>query len=293
VPIIEKQITYYGCLTDIPLVKYQTESLDGCTLVKIYKDSGNNFEKDHIYAFRLGFFLKWPKELVQINSKKWIRQFISGGMNFNYTVHTLDCPLAAENELNKRADIRERLNLSCLYIDLAPFILRYKEENPGNDIVESGLIDKWSDVATSDLWIVVNTTDKVDTMTELMAGNIRMESPVKYGLFTHTGDAKLLPYKEWHIKYKENIRPLTGTKYVTAIEDICKKFPTTWNIDMAVFNLRSWMVDVLKYAGVLAVLLAIGLAITTPIGYQWHLLSILPAIYLLLLLISNLIRYKR
>jgi hypothetical protein len=285
--ITGQQLKYYGCLAHIPEVKFERGTLDGCTLVYISRKEGNNFEKQKLYAFRLGFFLRWPEELFRSEFGQAIKQFLKGPKPFNYSVHTLSCPAEAEAVLGKRTDIKNRLGRNHLCLDLSPFIKRYAEENPSSPIL--GILDKWADEPTSDLWILIPETDTLDIELELLEGASELSlSTVRYGLYTQQDAGALLPYREYHIKYKKNIRPLMGMKNIKPTDQISLQFASLWRIKMGLFDLRSWLRTSVKNAGVLAVILAIVCAFGLDLDWVMYTVIGLPIAYLALLLITGL-----
>ncbi len=292
VRVTGQQIVYYGCLAYIPETTYESENLDSCTLVNISRKDGSDFEKDSLYVFRLGFFLEWPKELLQMGFLRPLRQFIRGSVPVNYSVHTLSRPPEAEAALRKRTDIKDRLEKSSLCIDLSPFINRYAKENTDNP--EICIHDRWADEPTSDLWIVIPHKDDLDIASELLEGITELlPSTVKYGLFTHQSTIFSAPFKEYHIKYKRNIRPLMGHKCMKITQQIASQLPRLWRIRMWNFDLRSWLSEAIKNVGILAILLALSLVFTWQHGYLLPVYIGLIILYLVVILAMGLSRNTR
>jgi len=294
VRITNQQIVYYGCSAYIPETTYGVEILDNCTLVTISKKDGSDFEAEKFYVFRVGFFLQWPKELLQGGFAQALKRFLRGSQPINYSVHTLSVPPESEKILRRRTDIKNRLDESSLSIDLSPFTERYIQENPESPMKD--IVNDSADTPTSDLWIVISKNDNLDISSELLEGVTELSpSVVRYGLYTHQSVDSVLPYKEYHIKYKRNIRPLMGIKRmdIKTTQQTPSQLPSLWRIKMENFNLRRWFKEVVQYSGILAVLIAIGYPLVWQHGYLLHVLIGLPLSYLVIILGIGLRRYSR
>lgn len=292
VRIADQQITYYGCQANIPEVTFSTQNIDSCTLVDVMRRNGQNFSEHELYVFRVGFFLKWPEELLHKGFKHFVCRVIKGTDPINYAIHTLSCPRETEIKLRGRTDIKNRIDRSCLYIDLSPFTERYKEENPESELKD--IIDGYSDKSTSDLWIVTKKQDNFDTASELLAGASELTAQnVKYVLFSRTKIGSYLPYSEYHLKYRDNIRPLMGVSSIKPSYDGVTQLPVLWHLSPRTFNLKSWIKEVWKYSGALALILVICGPFLSDKDYVYWAFGGIILAYLFVLLIIELLENLR
>lgn len=293
VRITNQEIVYYGCSAYIPETTYEAEVLDSCTLITISRKDGSDFEAGKFYVFRLGFFLRWPRELLSGGFAQVLKRFLRDSRPINYSVHTLSEPPESETILRRRTDIKNRLEKSSLCIDLSPFTERYAQENTESPMVD--ILSNWADTPTSDLWIVISKNDTLDVLSELLEGITELSpSVVRYGLYTHQSIDSLLPYKEYHIKYKRNIRPLMGIKHmdIKTTRQIPSQLPSLWRITMENYSLRTWFKEAIGYSGILAVLLAISYPFVCEHGYLLQVFIGLPLSYLAVILGIGLLRYR-
>jgi hypothetical protein len=254
-----KKIIYLGCLAEIPTLSFEVEVSAGCSFVNVERTDGKEFSNDVIFPFRLGFFLKWPKQIEKSETG-----------TYSYPIHVFSYSPSEVHQLYGNNIIHKCLESDrCrLYFSLAPFIEKYIENSPSLPEDKLQELVNFKDEPTTDIWFVVYKEDQVTFPTEILEGQPELSvRNSKHGLYTDDNENHDLPYKEYHMQLKSDISAYSQKRHINPIlhhKSSIVEQSFSWLISFFGFNLKSCWALVKSNMNTLAVTIAIAAAVVIP-----------------------------
>jgi len=286
VTVLGQSIKYYGCSAETPLLRFDVEASDICSFVNVSRQDEDDFSGNSIFPFRLGFFLQWPRqESVEKDDKGY----------YKYPLHVFTYTSSEQDQLRRRPLISNflRPDRCNLYVSLDPFVSKYiqESEQPANEKMQE--LDKYRDEPTTDIWFVVRKEDDAFLPTELLEGQPEKSlRPTRHGLYSDT-QTRDLPYKEYHLHLKLNIRAYSQTRHINPHLHDLTSVEVSWFISFFSFNLKSLWAKVKSNINILAVILAIIAVVVIPtVEYKTGIIFTAGIVFIYLLICTGIVWFE-